>query len=192
MCASNPATHCLRVCLTIGGPKSSGVPSGCIMEAIFFGTHQSKTHLYMMTAYGLLWGYSAGSTGGLLWWDTWRNPLASGMLGGIHWRATLGYSAGFSAGSTGGILGGIHWPAALGYSAGYSAGSIGEPLWRDNVHIGLINARETKTIGGPTKTNGGPKKISKCTWNKDKHPPPVPKQKGKKERKIAKPSAIAS
>ena len=70
-----------------------------------------------------------------LWWDTRRDPLASysgGILGGIHWRATLGYSAGYSAGSrdpltsrSGGILGGIHWRAAL---AGYSAGSTGELL----------------------------------------------------------------
>ena len=85
-------------------------------------------------------GYSAGSTGKLLW-DTQRaarrDPLAGGILGGIHWRATLGYSAGYSAGSTGeqlwrdtgrdplascsgGILGGIHWRAAL---AGYWVGA---------------------------------------------------------------------
>ena len=60
-------------------------------------------------------------------------------------RATLGYSAGYSAGSTGGllqlkkrqnplasrsgtVLSGIYWRAAL---AGYSAGSTGEQLWRD-------------------------------------------------------------
>ena len=96
----------------------------------------------------------------------WRDPLAntgeplrqgilSGILGAIHYRATLGYSAGYwrdplpsysgilsgilggiywraalvgySAGSSnaGGILGGIHWRATLGYSAGYSAGSTG-------------------------------------------------------------------
>ena len=91
-------------------------------------------------------GYSAGSTGELLW----QTP------GGIHWRATPGYSAGYLAASTrgrdawwdgldaalrdtrrdprasssGGILGRIHWPAA---PAGYSAGSGGitELLWRD-------------------------------------------------------------
>ena len=71
-------------------------------------------------------GYSARSTGELLWdtqRDTRRDPLASnsgilgGMLGGIHWRAAL---ARYSAGSTG-----------KGYSAGYSAGSTGELLWRD-------------------------------------------------------------
>ena len=45
-----------------------------------------------------------------------------------------------------------------------------------NVHIGLINAREIKT-------NGGPKKISKCTWNKDKHPLPAPKKSPPKKRK---------
>ena len=32
----------------------------------------------------LLWEYSAGSTGGLLWWDTLRDPLAS-RSGGILW-----------------------------------------------------------------------------------------------------------
>ena len=97
----------------------------------------------------------AGCTGELLWdtqQDTRRDPLASysgGILGGIHWRATLGYSAGYSAGSTceplwrdtrrdplagcsggiwrdslascsGVILGGIHWRAAL---AGYWVGA---------------------------------------------------------------------
>ena len=105
-------------------------------------------------------GYLAGSTGELLWRDTRRDPLLiysgilSGILGGIHWRATL---AQYSAGSTGellwdtqrdnrrdplagcsggiwrdirrdrsgGILGGIHWRAVL---AEYSAGSTGEPL----------------------------------------------------------------
>ena len=91
-------------------------------------------------------GHSAGSTGGLLWWDTRRDPL--------HWRATLGYSVGYLAGSisgllwwdtrrdplwrdtrrdlpasrSGGILGGIHWRAAL---AGYWARSTGQLLWRD-------------------------------------------------------------
>ena len=106
----------------------------------------------------------------MLWWDTRRDPLASysgGILGGIRWRATLGYSAGCLAGSTGGvlrwdtrrdwratlvgypadsagepwrnrrdplasrsgaILGGVHWRAAL---ARYSAGSTGEQLWWD-------------------------------------------------------------
>ena len=95
----------------------------------------------------------AGSTGEYwratpvrYWLDTWQDApardtqrdLAScsgGILGAIHWRATLGHSAGYSAGSTGellwwdtrqdplaggilgGILGGIHWRAAL---AGYS------------------------------------------------------------------------
>ena len=78
-------------------------------------------------------GYSAGSTGELLWRDTGRNPLAScsgGILSGIHWRAALaGYWAGSTGGQlwqdtgrdplascSGGILGGIHWRAAL---AGY-------------------------------------------------------------------------
>ena len=83
--------------------------------------------------------------------DTRPDPLA-GCFGRIHWRATL---AGCSPGSTGelfcGMPGGIL--ATLGYSAGYSAGSIAlasssgrdpqlaacsalaastnEPLWRD-------------------------------------------------------------
>ena len=66
-----------------------------------------------------------GSTGELRWdtqRDTRRDPLAGGMLGGIHWRAAL---AGYSAGSTGER---IHLPAAL---AGYSAGSTGGIVWRD-------------------------------------------------------------
>ena len=106
--------------------------------------------------------HSAGSTGELQ-----REKLvggSGGILGGIHWRATLvgyfqrgtlGYSVGHSAGSTGellwdtqpgtrrdplagcsgGILGGIHWRAAL---AGYWAGPTGEQLWRDNVGPALI------------------------------------------------------
>ena len=72
------------------------------------------------TGKGYSAGYSAGSTGGLLWWDTWRDPLTGGMLGGIHWRAALGYSAGGLLWwdtrrdpVTGGILGGIAWRATL-------------------------------------------------------------------------------
>ena len=68
----------------------------------------------------ILAGYSAGSTG------------KGYSLGGIHWRATLGYQQDTwrdpLVGCSGGILGGIHWRAAL---AGYSAGSTGELLWRD-------------------------------------------------------------
>ena len=82
-------------------------------------------------------GYSAGCSAGstasyserdtrgihwrLLWRDTRRDPLARyscGILGGTRRRATLGYSAGYSAGC---------WRAVV----GYSAGSTGEPLWRD-------------------------------------------------------------
>ena len=77
-----------------------------------------------------------GSTGDLRWdtqRDTRRDPLAGGMLGGIHWRAAL---AGYSAGSTGER---IHLPAALAiYSAGIHwrnclAGywSTAGLLWRD-------------------------------------------------------------
>ena len=36
-----------------------------------------------------------------------------------------------------------------------------------NVHVGFINEPVIKT-------NGGPKIINKCTYNKDKHPPPLP------------------
>ena len=84
-------------------------------------------------------GILSGRLGGLLWWAARRDPLAGGMLGGIHWRATLGYSAGYSAGSTGKPLwrDTLHWRAALaGYSAGsalagYWAGPTGQLLWRD-------------------------------------------------------------
>ena len=99
-------------------------------------------------------GYSAGSagellwdtdsTGGLLWWDTRRDPLAGVMLDGIHSRTTpIGRLLWWDtrrdplASRSGGILGGIHWRAALAGCwagagpAGYSAGSTGEPLWRD-------------------------------------------------------------
>ena len=89
-----------------------------------------------------------------VWWDSRRDPLAS-CSGGIHWRATLGYSAGYWAGSTGGwdarrdplasrsggILGGIHWRAAL---AGYSAGSTGEQLWRDTGWGRGVEASQTR------------------------------------------------
>ena len=94
-------------------------------------------------------GILAGSTG-----ENWRaaparcctrqDPPARdtqrdlGILGGIHWRATLGYSAGSAgqqlwrdtardplASSSGGIFGGIHWRAALaGYSVASCSGGI--------------------------------------------------------------------
>ena len=63
------------------------------------------------TGKGYSAGYSAGSTCELLCktqWDTWRDPLQSysdGVVGAIHWRATLRHSAGYSAGSTGGLVG---------------------------------------------------------------------------------------
>ena len=66
-------------------------------------------------------GYAAGCTGEPLWRDTGLDPLASGILGGIHW-----YSAGSTGGQlwrdtgrdplascSGGILGRLHWRAAL-------------------------------------------------------------------------------
>ena len=68
----------------------------------------------------ILAGYLAGSTAK----DAQRD------LGGIHWRATLIYSAGYWAGSTGALLWWGTWLAS--YSlAGYLAGSTGEPLWRE-------------------------------------------------------------
>ena len=73
-------------------------------------------------------GYSARSTGGLLWWDTWRDPATLAGYSAACTGATLKLLPGYSAGSTGGILGGIHWQAAL---VGYSAGSTDELLWRD-------------------------------------------------------------
>ena len=84
------------------------------------------------TGKGYSAGRSVGSAGKLLWntqRDTRRDPLAGcsgGILGGIHWRATLaGYRAGSDplascSGRSGEILGGIHW-----------AGSTGQLLWRD-------------------------------------------------------------
>ena len=83
-------------------------------------------------------GFSAGSTGELLWWDTssevlWdnqrdarRDPLAS-------------YS-----GILSGVLGGTHWRAAL---AGNSAGSTGEPLWRD-IRRDLLASSSGGILGG--------------------------------------------
>ena len=69
-------------------------------------------------------GILAGSTGDYwraapaeYWPDTRQDSPAkvlSRILGGIHWRATLGYSTGYSAGSTFGLL---------------AAGSTGELLW---------------------------------------------------------------
>ena len=104
-------------------------------------------------------GYSAGSTGEVLWQDTRRDPPASysdilsGMLGGIHWQAVVGYSAGSTgeplwwdtwrdplAIRSGGILGGIHWRAALaGYwagSTGCSGGILGGIHWRAALAVG--------------------------------------------------------
>ena len=114
----------------------------------------SKTRLASCS--GGHWQDLLANTGEPLRLDTGRilgrihqQGILSGILGGIHWRATLGYSAEYSAGSaeagstgellwdtqrdtrrdplvsrSGGILGRIHWRAAL-------AGSTGEPLWRD-------------------------------------------------------------
>ena len=124
----------------------------------------------------ILAGYSEGSTGKGYSADTRRDPLASysgilsrmlggccgGILGGIHWRATL---AGYSAGSTGellldtqrdtrrdplasrsgGILAGAHWRAAL---AGYWAGSTGEPLWWDTRRDPKVASCSGGILGG--------------------------------------------
>ena len=81
-------------------------------------------------------GILAGSTGEYWraaparYWPETRQDLLSGILGGIYWRATLGYSAGCSAGSTGGCSGGIlgGTTGELLTLAGYLAGSTGE-LW---------------------------------------------------------------
>ena len=82
-----------------------------------------------------------GSTGELRWdtqRDARRDPLAGGMLGGIHWRAALAggihWRADPLASSSGRILGGIHWRNCLaGYwpLAGYWTGSTGGIVWRD-------------------------------------------------------------
>ena len=90
-------------------------------------------------------GHPAGSTGGLLWWDTWRDPVTccgilSGILGGIHWRAALGRDplASYSGRILGGILGGIQLASRSGgtrrdpLASSYSVGSTGEQIWRDN------------------------------------------------------------
>ena len=82
-------------------------------------------------------GYSAGSTGrgcsgGILggihwqvaltefceplWRDTRRDPLASGILGGIRWSRS------------GGILSGIHWRAALAGHSGWRAALAGHSV----------------------------------------------------------------
>ena len=91
--------------------------------------HTGKGSEMAQGCYSPSGSYPLGSTGQLLWRDTWRDPLAgrSGeTLGGMHWRAALaGYSAGSTgepvwrdtrqdpvASSSGGILGGIHWRAA--------------------------------------------------------------------------------
>ena len=101
-------------------------------------------HLAGFPGKGYSAGYSAGSTGGLLWdtqRDTRRDPLAGsggilasysgGILGGIHWRATLRHSTGYSAGSTahgGPLLRDTRQDPLASALAGYSAGSTGEPL----------------------------------------------------------------
>ena len=56
----------------------------------------------------------------------------------------MGYSAGYSAGSTGELLRGIHWRATL---AGYSAGSTGEPLWQ-NTRRDPLASRSGRILGG--------------------------------------------
>ena len=43
-----------------------------------------------------------------------------------------------------------------------------------NVQMGLNIARVIKTTGGPKKNN-------KCTWIKDKHPPPAEKEKERRD-----------
>ena len=123
------------------------------------------------------WDYSgilSGILGGTrwwaaLWWHTRRDPLAGGILRGIHSRATLGYSAGPLAGCSGGILGGIHWRAALAGTrrdalasrsggifggvhwraalAGYWAGCAGQLFWRETGRDPLAS-RSGGILGG--------------------------------------------
>ena len=96
-------------------------------------------------------GYLAGSTGGLLWWDTWRDPLgrdtytgrdprashSGGILGGIHWRAALVWRDPLAS-CSGGILGGIYWRAAL---AGYWVGAWCRSIANADSNIKSINRR---------------------------------------------------
>ena len=137
-----------------GGDYSAGSTGGAAVVGYSAG---STGELLWQNHWRATPGYSAGySVGGLLWWDTRRDPLASrsrsgGILGGIHWRAAL---AGYSAGSTneqlwrdttgrrdtrrdplasrsGGILGGIHWP-----------------LWQDT---GRIHIKQNNNIKNKNK-----------------------------------------
>ena len=121
----------------------------------------------MLTGYSATLGYSAGclagSTDGLLWWETRRDPLASysgilsGMLCGIHWRpALVGYSATRRdplASRSGGIPTGGR--AAL---AGYSAGSTGElntgywvGVWCRSIANANSNIKSNNPSGGEQK-----------------------------------------
>ena len=94
-----------------------GYSAGSTGELLWRDTWRDQRDTRRDALAAALVGYLAGSTGDLLWWDTRRDPLVS-------------YSGILNARPTGEPLGGIHWRAALGYSAGYSAGSTGE-LWRD-------------------------------------------------------------
>ena len=80
---------------------------------------------------------------------------SGGILGGIHWRATLAFSGGCCGGSRSGglrggiqasrsgrILGGIHWRAAL---AGYSAGSTGQLRWLGGMREAFEKSNGLKT-----------------------------------------------
>ena len=108
-------------------PLAGGMLGGIHWRAALAGYSAGSTG-------GIVWRDTGWATGGLLWRDTGRDPLADhsgGILGGIHWRTTLaGYWAGCTGGAdhSGGMLGGIHWRTPL---AGYWAGSTGGPLWRD-------------------------------------------------------------
>ena len=113
-----------------GSCSLAGVWAGCRRATTklrpTFGGILGRIHWWNPLA-----GNWAGSTGGLFWRDTGRDPLADhfsdhsgGILGGIHWRTTL---AGYCAGSTGAL-----WrdTARRDPLAGYWAGSTAGIHWR--------------------------------------------------------------
>ena len=112
-----------------------------ILSRILGGIHWRAT-LTGYSAGSTLWisaGYLAGSTGGLLWWDTWRDPLA----GGMHWLAKC----------TGKLLWDTQRDTAL---VGYSAGSTGKPLWRNTLHWQAALAGYSRSSGGILGSTGEP------------------------------------
>ena len=107
-----------------------------MLESLRLDTQRDTRRDPLASSSGILSGVLGGIPCGP------RHPLASysgGILGGIHWRATLRILGGIHwpaalarrdplasySGILSGILGGIHWRAAL---VGYSAGPTCEPL----------------------------------------------------------------